>query len=169
MGKFGTLLVLLTAGLAYAQSASSNQYGVGLGKLLTTERERVKIDHLRFNKAPEPSKKAVKEVVKEVVKKETPIMVEAPKPWRIDGISNRPNRPLGQRISVWIEGQVYPEDALPQGLSVVRNAAGEVIGLNSVVGKGTTEFAKIGDSITRPQTAEEAKAIEKSAVNPLGN
>lgn len=139
-----------------APNTGQNHYGAGLGKLLTTERERVKIDNLRFNIAPEPVKAQAKE-------EEALAIVEPPKPWRIDGISSRPNRPQGQRISVWIDGQVYAEEALPQGLSLVRNAQGEVIGLNSVVSKGNVEFAKIGDSITRPQTAEEAKAIELAA------
>lgn len=163
MNKLGVFLLLTTAWLAHAQTAEQKRYGSGLGKLLTTERERIKIDNLRFNIAPE----AVKVVA---VKAAEPVKVaEAPKPWRIDGISNRPNRPLGQRISVWLDGQVYSESDLPQGLSIVRNAQGEVVGLNSIVSKGKVEFANIGDSINRPQTAEEAKAIElaaKPAVKP---
>jgi hypothetical protein len=151
--------VCLSLGLpsiAQPKNAGQNQYGAGLGKLLTTERERIKIDNLRFNNnTPEPFKVQEKE--------EAPVYVEPPKPWHIEGISNRPSRPVGQRISVWIDGQVYTEDELPKGLSIVRNAQGEVIGLNSVVSKGKIEFAKIGDSITRPQTAEEAKAIELAA------
>jgi hypothetical protein len=160
----GVIGVSLSIGIALPSRAQpkvtgQNQYGIGLGKLLTTERERVKIDNLRFNIAPAPVKVQAKEV-------ETPVYIEPPKPWRIEGISNRPSRPPGQRVSVWIEGQVYTEEELPKGLSIVRNSQGEVIGLNSIVSKSKVEFAKIGDSITRPQTAEEAKAIELAANKP---
>jgi hypothetical protein len=146
-------LILALPNFAQTKNAGQNQYGAGLGKLLTTERERVKIDNLRFNNTtPEP--------VKVQDKEEAPIFVAPPKPWQIEGISHRPSRPLGQRTSIWIDGQVYTEDELPKGLSIVRNAQGEVIGLNSVVSKNRVEFAKIGDSITRPQTEDEAKVIE---------
>jgi hypothetical protein len=141
---------------AQPKNPGQNQYGAGLGKLLTTERERVKIDNLRFNNStPEP--------VKVQEKEEAPVIVAPPQRLLIEGVSQRPSRPAGQRTSIWIDGQVYTEDELPKGLSIVRNSQGEVIGLNSVVSKGKIEFAKIGDSITRPQTAEEAKAIELAA------
>ncbi len=142
--------------LAQPKNPGQNQYGAGLGKLLTTERERLKIDNLRFNNnTPEPVKVQEKEAL--------PAIVLPPQRWLIEGVSHRPSRPAGQRTSIWIDGQVYTEEELPKGLSLVRNTQGEVIGLNSVVSKGKTEFAKIGDSITRPQTAEEAKAIEIAA------
>jgi hypothetical protein len=141
------------AGQPLQRNIGQTRYGTGLGKLLTTERERVKIDNMRFNSAPEPTPKtATQEVV-----------VEVPMLWHIDGISHRPNRPLLQRTSVWINGRVYAEDELPHGLSMVRNATGLVIGLNSVVSKNKTEFAKIGEDITRPQTAAEAQAIDFAA------
>jgi hypothetical protein len=137
-----------------AKNVGQNRYGMGLGRLLTSERERTKIDDLRFN-VVEQAKAAKEEAV---------AIEEAPQLLHIDGITQRPDRPVGQRISVWINGRVYAEDALPYGLSVARNARGEVTGLNSVVSKGKTEFAKIGDDITRPQTAAEAQAIELAAI-----
>jgi hypothetical protein len=130
-------------------STPTERYGTGLGKLLTTESERVKIDNLRFNvKPPEPPK-----VAQEV----------GPPQLHLDGVSNRPDRPLGQRVTVWIDGRAYPENALPEGLSLVRTPSGEVTGMNSKVGKGKTEFAKIGTFITRPQTADEAKAAQNQS------
>jgi hypothetical protein len=137
-----------------AKNIGQNRYGTGLGRLLTSERERTKIDDLRFNVVEQA--KAVKE--------EAAAIEEAPKLLHIDGITQRPDRPVGQRISVWINGRVYAEDELPYGLSVARNAKGEVMGLNSAVSKGKTEFAKIGDDITRPQTAAESQAIELAAI-----
>lgn len=137
-----------------AKNIGQNRYGTGLGRLLTSERERTKIDDLRFNVVGQA--KAAKE--------EAVAIEEAPQLLHIDGITLRPNRPEGQRISVWINGRVYAEDELPYGLTVARNAKGEVTGLNSVVSKGKTEFAKIGDDITRPQTAAEAQAIELATI-----
>ena len=129
----------------------SERYNSGLGRLLTTEIERAKIDDLRFNvKPPEPPK-----IVQEV----------GPPQLQLDGISVRPDRPLGQRVTVWIDGRAYPENALPIGLSIVKNSSGEVMGINSKIGKGKTEFAKIGTLITRPQTADEAKALEQGAAD----
>jgi hypothetical protein len=153
----GLGLVLSAFGQA-AQQASSHaeqvknlglaRYGTGLGRLLTTERERAKIDDIRFS------------VVAQIKAEKKEATEGGSKLLHIDGVSYRPDRPAGQRISVWINGRVYVENALPQGISLVRNAQGEVIGLNSLVSKGKTEFAKIGDDITRPQTAAEAQAIE---------
>ena len=137
-----------------AINTGQTRYGTGLGRLLTSERERSKIDDLRF--------KAVNPIVAAKVE----MADEGPQLLRIDGVSHRPDRPAGQRTSVWISGRVYAENELPYGLSIVRNAKGEVIGLNSVVSKGKTEFAKIGDDITRPQTAAEAKTIELAATQP---
>jgi hypothetical protein len=135
------------------RNMGQTRYGTGLGKLLTTERERVKIDNLRFNNVPDPTPKTTAQE----------IVIEVPMLWHIDGISHRPNRPPMQRTSVWINGRVYAEDELPHGLSMVRNETGLVIGLNSVVSKNKTEFAKIGEDITRPQTAAEAQAIDFAA------
>lgn len=135
---------------AAAKNLGQTRYGTGLGRLLTSERERAKIDDLRFN-------------VIEQVKAAKEEIAEGPKLLHIDGISQRPDRPVGQRTSVWINGRVYAENELPAGLSFVRNSKGEITGLNSVVSKGKTEFAKIGDDITRPQTAAEALAIELAA------
>lgn len=149
-------LLLITSGqISFAQTANTgqNRYGTGMGRLLTSEPERVKLDNLRFNIAPP-------ELAKAAPKEEVAPIAEPPVRWRIDGVSNRPNRPAGQRISIWIDGQVYAESELPQGLSLVRNAQGEITGLNSAVSKGKIEFSRIGDLITRPQTAEEGKAIE---------
>lgn len=138
---------------AQYRNSGQTRYGTGLGRLLTSERERTKIDDLRFNVVEQV--KAAKEEIE-----------EGPKLLRIDGISHRPDRPVGQRTSIWIDGRVYAENELPYGLSIVRNSKGEVIGLNSVVSKGKTEFAKIGDDITRPQTPAEAQAIELAATQP---
>ncbi len=139
-----------SATAAQARNLGQTRYGTGLGRLLTSERERTKIDDLRFN-------------VVEQVKAAKEEQEEGPKLLRIDGITQRPDRPAGQRTSVWINGNLYAENELPYGLTIARNAKGEVTGLNSVVSKGKTEFAKIGDDITRPQTAAEAKAIELAA------
>jgi hypothetical protein len=149
---------VLSASSQVAQQASSHaeqvknsgltRYGTGLGRLLTTERERAKIDDIRFN------------VVAQIKAEKKEAAEGGSKLLHIDGVSYRPDRPAGQRVSVWINGRVYVENALPQGISLVRNAQGEVIGLNSLVSKGKTEFAKIGDDITRPQTAAEAQALE---------
>ncbi len=137
-----------------ARNLGQTRYGTGLGSLLTSERERTKIDDVRFN-------------VVEQVKAAKAEQVESPKlVLRIDGITQRPDRPAGQRTSVWINGNLYAENELPYGLTIARNAKGEVTGLNSVVSKGKTEFAKIGDDITRPQTAAEAQAIELAATQP---
>jgi hypothetical protein len=122
------------------------RYGTGLGRLLTSERERSKIDDVRFN------------VIEQIKVEE-----EGPKLLHIDGVSNRPDRPKGQRISVWINGRPYAESDLPQGLTLVRNAKDEVIGINSIVSKGKTEFAKIGEDVTRPQTPAEAEAAALAA------
>ncbi len=138
---------------AQARNLGQTRYGTGLGRLLTSERERTKIDDLRFN-------------VVEQVKAAKEEADEGPKLLHIDGITQRPDRPAGQRISVWINGNLYAENELPYGLTIARNAKGEVTGLNSVVSKGKTEFAKIGDDITRPQTAAEAQAIELAATQP---
>lgn len=155
-----SLLVAFLLGLAEPSAATAQtknlgqtRYGTGLGRLLTSERERIKIDDLRFNVVAQV--KAAKE--------ETD---EDPKLLHIDGITQRPDRPAGQRISVWINGRVYAESELPYGLTIVRSASGAVTGLNSVLSKGKTEFAKIGDDITRPQTAAEAQAIELAAAQP---
>jgi hypothetical protein len=138
---------------AQAKNLGQTRYGTGLGRLLTSERERAKIDDLRFNVVEQA--KAVKEEAD-----------EGPKLLHINGITQRPDRPAGQRVSVWINGRVYAENELPYGLTVVRDGRGEVTGLSSVVSKGKTEFAKIGDDITRPQTAAEAQAIELAAAQP---
>ncbi len=147
--------VIAMTDIAFAQTKNLGQtrYGIGLGRLLTSERERTRIDDLRFNVAEQT--KAAKEEVD-----------EGPKLLRIDGITQRPDRPVGQRTSVWINGKVYGESELPYGLSIVRNAKGDVTGLNSVVSKGKTEFAKIGDEITRPQTPAELQAMELSTAQP---
>ena len=149
------MLALAELGAATAQTRNLGQtrYGTGLGRLLTSERERTKIDDLRFSEIEQV--KAAKEEQE-----------EGPKLLHIDGITQRPDRPVGQRTSVWINGNLYAEKELPYGLTIVRNANGEVTGLNSVVSKGKTEFAKIGDDITRPQTAAEAQAIEFAAMQP---
>lgn len=168
--RFGitcTLLLAAPVALVWAQTndtvssnslqsknTGQNRYGSGLGRLLTSERERNKIDDLRFNVA-EPAKAAKEELVD-----------ESPKLLSIEGVTYRPDRPAGQRINIWISGRVYAENELPYGLSIVRNAKGEVTGLNSVVSKGKVVFAKIGDDITRPQTAAEAQAIELAAKQP---
>ena len=138
---------------AQSRNLGQTRYGTGLGRLLTSERERTKIDDLRF-------------YVVEQVKAAKEEQEEGPKLLHIDGITQRPDRPAGQRTSVWINGNLYAEKELPYGLTIVRNANGEVTGLNSVVSKGKTEFAKIGDDITRPQTAAEAQAIELAATQP---
>lgn len=138
------------AGLEPVKNLGQIRYSTGLGRLITSERERTKIDDLRFNVIEQV--KAAKEQV-----------IEGPKLLRIEGVTQRPDRPLGERTSVWINGRVYSENELPAGLNIVRNSKGEVIGLNSVVSKGKTEFAKIGDSITRPQSAAEAQALELAA------
>jgi len=131
------------------KNAGQNRYGTGLGRLLTSERERAKIDDLRFNVVEQV--KAAKEEAE-----------EGPKLLHIDGITQRPDRPVGQRVSVWINGKVYAENELPYGLTIVRNVKGEVTGLNSVVSKGKIEFAKIGDDIPRPQTVAEIQATERA-------
>lgn len=137
-----------TAAIAPSAKPVQQHYGQGLGRLLTTEAERAKIDDLRFNIAPPPPKQ------REEV---------GPPQLQIDGISQRPDRPPGQRVTVWIDGRAYPENALPQGLKLVRAANGEVTGITSQTGKNKTEFAKIGDVITRPQTADEAKTETEAA------
>jgi hypothetical protein len=142
-----------SATAAQARNLGQTRYGTGLGRLLTSERERTKLDDLRFN-------------VVEQVKAAKAEQEEGPKLLHIDGITQRPDRPARQRTSVWINGNPYAEKELPYGLTIVRSASGEVTGLNSVVSKGKTEFAKIGDDITRPQTAAEAQAIELAAMQP---
>lgn len=142
------LSVMLMFSLYLPQPTSAQtRYGTGLGRLLTTEQERTRIDNRRFN-------------VVEAVKETKTYIETAPDLLLIEGLTYRPDRPEGQRVSIWINGQVYAENALPAGLRLVRNSKGEVIGLNSVVAKGKTEFAKIGDSITRPQTTSEAQAAQ---------
>jgi hypothetical protein len=145
-----TVIGLLSSANGTAQSTLQPQaqplplpirYGQGLGRLLTTEAERAKMDDLRFNIAPPPKPK-----------EET-----GPPQLQIDGISNRPDRPQGQRITIWLDGRAYLEQELPAGLKLVRSASGDITGLSSQIRKGKTEFAKIGDLITRPQTADEAK------------
>ena len=149
-------LAELNAAAAQTRNIGQTRYGTGLGRLLTSERERTKIDDLRFSEIQQV--KAAKEEQEE--------QTEGPKLLHIDGITQRPDRPAGQRTSVWINGNLYAEKELPYGLTIVRSASGEVIGLNSVMSKGKTEFAKIGDDITRPQTAAEAQAIELAATQP---
>ncbi|MDI9334854.1 MAG: hypothetical protein QM533_10810 [Cytophagales bacterium] len=144
-----TLALTLAIGCIAAAAHAQVRYGLGLGRLLTTESERSRIDDNRFN---------VKAVALIEAKIKTAVEVEVPSVLRIEGLSHRPDRPAGQRISVWINGKPFAEASLPYGLSLVRNNKGEIIGMNSVVAKGKTEFAKIGDSLTRPQTLEEAKA-----------
>lgn len=132
---------------------AQTRYSKGLGRLLTSERERMRVDDARFNiLAPQ----TVAEVKAQVQ--------EAPPLLRIEGITNRPDRPIGQRTTIWINGRSYTETELPKGLTFVRNSAGEITGINSVLAKGKTEFAKIGDDIARPQTAEEARAIEMAEI-----
>ena len=127
--RFGitcTLLLSTPAVLVWAQTndtvnssslqsknTSQNRYGSGLGRLLTTENERNKIDDLRFNVA-EPAKATKEELVD-----------ESPKLLSIEGVTYRPDRPAGQRINIWISGRVYSENELPYGLSIVRNAKGD--------------------------------------------
>ncbi len=134
-------------------TAGQVRYGTGLGRLLTSESERTKFDNARFNIVTEEVNAA----------QEKPV-IRLPQKYHIDGITERPERPAGLRTNVWLDGNPYAEADLPQGLSFVRNQAGEVIGMNSIVSKGKVEFAKIGDDITRPQTAEEAQAIEAAAL-----
>ena len=143
---FGTFGALAQSGTTQTASPAQQHYGRGLGKLLTSEAERAKIDDLRFNIAPPPK----------------PIQEAGPPQLHIDGITQRPDRPAGQRVTVWIDGRAYLENALPQGLKLVRAANGEVTGITSQIGKGKTEFAKIGDVITRPQTADEAQAAAQA-------
>jgi len=134
-----------------AAAAMKNQghvrYGTGLGRLLTSERERSKIDDVRFN-----------------VIEQTKAVEEGPKLLHIDGISHRPDRPKKERVTVWINGRPYAESDLPYGLTLVRNTKDEVIGVHSAVSKNKVEFAKIGDDVTRPQTAAEAEAASLTAV-----
>ena len=147
-------ILLSMSASAFTQQAPtppSERFSGGLGRLLTTEVERSKIDNLRFNVKPPEAPKVVQEV--------------GPPQLHLDGVSVRPDRPIGQRVTVWIDGRAYPENALPQGLSIVKNGSGEVAGMSSKVGKGKTEVAKIGTFITRPQTADEAKALEQAAAD----
>ncbi len=153
LSAFGQTAEQPSPNAAQTRNLGQTRYGTGLGRLLTSERERTKIDDLRFNVVEQV--KAAKEEVD-----------EGPKLLHLDGITQRPDRPVGQRTSVWINGRVYAENELPYGLTIVRNTQGEVAGMNSVVSKGKTEFAKIGDDITRPQTPAEAQAIELAAVPP---
>jgi hypothetical protein len=145
-GLLAITVLLAQCGMCDGATAQT-RYGKGLGRLLTSESERTRIDQMRFHTAAVVTAAPTKEKVE-----------EAPVRLSIEGITNRPSRPAGQRINIWINGKPYAESDLPQGLSLVRSASGEVMGVNSLVGNGKTEFAKIGDSITRPQTPEEAKA-----------
>lgn len=128
-------------------SAQNKQYGLGLGRLLTSEFERGKLDEVRFNKTAPPA------------------VYEGPPQLNIDGITQRPGQPKGKDITVWIDRRAYLESELPSGLSLVRDASGKVIGLNSKQGNNKIEFAKIGEAISRPQTPEEAKAIAQAALD----
>jgi hypothetical protein len=130
-----------------AQVTAPTRYGKGLGRLLTTEAERTKIDDARFNVAPPPK----------------PVQDAGPAQLQIEGISLRPEQPAGRRVTIWIDGSPHLESDLPKGLSLVRNSSGEITGIRSQVSKGKSEFAKIGDMISRPQTDEEAKAQELAA------
>lgn len=157
----GIAAILISCALTYSQSyaqpdpalapnqpASQQRYGQGLGRLLTTEQERTKLDDIRFNVAP-PS---------------APIKAEPPAQWHIDGITNRPDRPEGQRITVWIDGKAHLENALPYGLKLVKDTNGQVKGVESKVSQNKTEFAHIGDAISRPQTPDEAKQERETAL-----
>lgn len=134
----------------YAPAAQLH-FGQGLGRLLTTEAERTAIDAQRFNTAPPPPPPP------------KPIAEVGPPQLYIDGVTMRPDRPIGQRVTVWIDGRAYLENALPRGLQLVKNANGEVTGMTSKTGKNKTEFAQIGNMISRPQTPEEAEAEKQAA------
>jgi hypothetical protein len=153
--KLGIVVLLASQWCCHASVSAQTRYGKDLGRLLTSPSERLRLDDIRFNT---PALAVVAEKPK--------VEIEPPAVLSIGGISNRPDRPAGQRISVWINGRPFAESDLPPGLTLVRNASGEVIGMNSKIGNGKTEFAKIGDNITRPQTAEEAKAAENLASKP---
>lgn len=152
------LVLFLAAHIAQAQTAalvttaaSQTHYGKGLGRLLTTEAERAKIDDLRFYVAPPPK----------------PVQDAGPALLQIDGVTMRPDRPIGQKVTVWIDGRPYLENALPPGLKLLKNANGEVTGMSSKIGKNKTAFAQIGAPIPRPQTTEEAEAERQAAENLL--
>jgi hypothetical protein len=141
--------------LAVAPYAPASQlhFGQGLGRLLTTESERTALDAQRFNTAPPPPPKRIVEA--------------GPPQLHINGVTMRPDRPPGQRVTVWIDGHAYLENALPPGLQLVKNTRGEVTGMTSKTGKNKTEFAPIGNMISRPQTPEEAEAEKQAAQEAL--
>ncbi len=147
--KFLAMTLLATQGLEMTVAAPADaatappRYGVGLGHLITTEAERKKMDDARFHILPPV-----------VIKEATPTH----QTWHLDGVTSRPDQPLGQRVTLWIDGRPYRELELPKGLSLVRDARGKVMGVKSITGKNKIEFAKIGDSITRPETEQEARA-----------
>jgi hypothetical protein len=119
------------------------RYGQGLGRLLTTETERAKLDELRFNVAP-------------------PKTYDGPAQLEIQGLTERPGLPKGQSITIWIDRRPYFERDLPDGLKLVRDKNGTVTGITSRQPGGKLELAKIGDFISRPQTKEEAQALMDS-------
>jgi hypothetical protein len=157
---FGLVLVLAvqsvpaqTTGKAASNAAPANQkrHGQGLGRLLTTEAERTKIDDQRFYAATPPK----------------PVQQLGPAMLQIDGVTVRPDRPIGQQVTVWIDGRAYLENALPPGLKLQKNTNQEVTGMTSKIGKNKTAFAQIGASIPRPQTPEEAEVETKLTQNLL--
>ncbi len=150
-------LVALALVLAHASALSQTEptakkqhYGQGLGRLFTTEAERTRLDELRFNVAP-------------------PKVYEGPPQLEIQGITMRPGMPKGQEITVWIDRRAYLERELPDGLKLVRDKNGEVTGITSRQPGGKLAFAKIGDFISRPETKEEARALQQAELEAKAN
>ena len=143
----GLIAAYLLLGNAYAKD-----YGQGLGRLLTTESERARFDEIRFSIAPTPKAAATAEDV-----------ISEPSMLHIQGLTQRPDMPIGKRYTIWIDGKPYQENELPFGLRLKRDKDGSVLGIESKVDKDKTEFAHIGDTITRPQSPEEAKALKQKA------
>lgn len=138
--QIGIIALLIPCLFSTAQAKS---HGQGLGRLLTTEFERARLDEVRFNvKPPKP--------------------YEGPPQLLIEGITHRPGMPKGQDLTIWIDRRAYQERELPAGLKLVRDKNGEVKGMTSRQGNGKLEFAKIGDFISRPQTPEEAQALAQA-------
>jgi hypothetical protein len=151
LSQWLTLLAwLLLSAATTAAAQTSKSYGQGLGRLITTEFERAKLDEARFNVAP-------------------PKIYEGPPQLEIQGISQRPGRPKGQDITIWIDRRAYAERELPTGLKLVRDKNGEITGMTSRQPSGKLEFAKIGDFISRPQTKEEASAQAQAELEAKSN
>jgi hypothetical protein len=132
-----------------ANPSQAKSYGQGLGRLLTTESERARLDEFRFNPFSASGNADT-----------------LPPQMHIEGMTVRAEQPIGSRITIWIDGRPYLERDLPQGLKLRKSKNGEVLGVESRVKADEIEFARIGDKITRPQTAQEAKALAEKDGKP---